>query len=265
VSSLEGRIALVTGGGQGIGEEIVRDLVARGACVAILDQNEEPAAALAAELDAAAGRRVAVSTQAYVTSAADVARAFDRAEEAFDRTPDLLVNNAGTGSFALVVDLEEDAWDATVDVCLKGTFLVSREFGRRAIAAGTPGAVVNVSSLNWEAASEGIAPYSAAKAGVVQLTRTLALEWAPFGIRANAIAPGSVETPMLGRMLTPRMKEEFLRRTPLGRMGAPSDIAPVVGFLLSDDARWVTGAVVPVDGGQHTRLLQSYWDVLQEG
>lgn len=264
MGALDGRLALVTGGGQGIGAAIVEELASRGADVAILDLDRGPADALAARIGAASDSSTVSVHEGSVADASAVTAAFADAAASHGRSPDLLVNNAGTGSFSLVVDLDEAAWDLTLDVCLKGTFLTSREFGRRLLAERRPGAVVNISSINWEAASEGIAPYSAAKAGVVQLTKTLALEWGPYGIRANAIAPGSIETAMLQRMLTPRMRDEFLKRTPLGRIGAPDDVAAAVAMLLSDDARWITGACIPVDGGQHSRLLQSYWDVLQE-
>jgi NAD(P)-dependent dehydrogenase (short-subunit alcohol dehydrogenase family) len=265
LSTLGGRIALVTGGGQGIGAAITAELIRQGARVAVLDHNAEPAASRVATMNGAATAPVALSHVGSVIDPQAVAQAFDEIHDVFGRTADLLVNNAGAGTFAPIVDTDESDWDHTVNVCLKGTFMVSKEFGRRLIPTERPGAVVNVSSLNWESASEGIASYSAAKAGVVQLTKTAALEWAPHGIRANCVAPGSVDTPMLANMLTERMREEFLLRTPLGRLGQPDDIAAVVGFLLSEAARWITGAVIPVDGGQHARLLHSYWHVLQEG
>jgi len=265
VNTFDGRIALVTGGGQGIGAGIATELIRQGARVALLDLNTEPAASMVSEFNCAATTPVAVSVTGSVIDSRAIADAFDVIEGVFGNAPELLVNNAGSGSFSRLVDTDEADWDHTVDVCLKGTFLVSKEFGRRLIPTGRSGAVVNVSSLNWEAASEGIASYSAAKAGVVQLTKTIALEWGPHGIRANCVAPGSVDTPMLANMLTERMREEFLVRTPLGRLGRPDDVAAVVAFLLSEAARWITGAVIPVDGGQHIRLLQSYWHVLQEG
>lgn len=263
--SLNGRTALVTGGGQGIGAAIARQLVNDGANVLIFDLNAEPARQLSNELNTLGSSGKASSFEGSVLSSEDIASAFTKAESEFGGVVSLLVNNAGIGAFSLVVDTPEESWDQVVDVVLKGTFLVSKEFGNRLLPTGVPGSVVNISSLNWEAATEGIASYSAAKAGVVQLTNTLALEWGGRGIRVNTVAPGSIDTPMLSLMMTERMKSEFLSRTPLGRLGVPDDIAPVVSFLLSEEARWITAAVIPVDGGQHARRLQSYWDVLREG
>lgn len=263
MGKLSGRTGLVTGAGQGIGAAIARKIIRDGANVVIFDMNAEPATSLTEELNALASEAGAVSVTGSVTDADDIAKAFDAGRSAFGEV-DLLINNAGTSGLSLVVDTEEPSWDRIVDVVLKGTFLVSKEFGRRLIAADAPGAVVNVSSLNWQAPSEGIAAYSAAKAGVVQLTNSLALEWGPHRIRANSIAPGSTETPMLDSILTDRMRHEFLTRTPLARLGNGEDIAMVVSFLLSEEARWVTGATVPVDGGQHIRLLQSYWHMMND-
>jgi 3-oxoacyl-[acyl-carrier protein] reductase len=179
----------------------------------------------------------------------------------------MVVNNAGGGiEVRPLKDTSEELWDAVIDLNLKGTFLCLREFARRLLDAELPGAAVNLSSLNYVAATDGLGPYCAAKAGVSQLTKVCAAEWSRFGIRTNAVAPGSVETPKVKEvgLLEGRMGEEFMVRTPLGRFGRPEDIARTVAFLLSDEASWITGVTIGVDGGQAVRGLPSYWDVLNE-
>jgi 3-oxoacyl-[acyl-carrier protein] reductase len=257
---LVGQSAVVTGGAQGIGLGIARALIAHGSGVVLFDRNEEAVSAAAASL----GER-AVGVAGSVTSAADIGRALDAAAAAFG-PPTLLVNSAGVGFMTLIVDTPEEDWQALYDVCVKGTFLCTREFGRRAVAAKSGGAVVNVSSLNAFAASEGIGHYASAKAAVSQFTKVAALEFAPHGIRVNAVAPGLTRTPMSeGGFLSGRMLEEFLAHTPLGRVGEPEDVAKVVVFLCSDYAEWVTGVTLSVDGGSHIRGLHNYWAVAQEG
>ena len=256
---LVGQSAVVTGGAQGIGLGIAKRLLEHGAGVVLFDRSEDVVSAAAAEL----GER-AVGVAGSVTAAADVERALDVATAAFG-TPTILVNNAGIGFMTPILDTPEEDWQAVYDVCVKGTFLCTKAFGRRVAAAAVPGAIVNLSSINAFAASDGIGHYASAKAAVAQFTKVAALEFAPLGIRVNAVAPGLTRTPMsAGGFLSGRMFEEFLAHTPLGRAGEPDDVAKVVVFLCSDYAGWITGVTLSVDGGSHIRGLHNYWAVAHE-
>lgn len=264
---LAGSNALVTGGGRGIGKAIVAELLSRGATVTVLEIEPTHIEAASSELAAASedGARLAFQLGS-VTQADDVKAAFDLAEERFG-TVTMLVNDAGTAAMAPVVEMTEEDWDLIVDTCMKGTFLCTREFGRRAIEAGSGGAIVNITSLNAVAATDGLGHYCAAKAGVAQFTKVCAGELGRYGIRANAVAPGTTRTPLSEGFTIGRMGDEFLAHTPLGpeaRHGEPEDIAKVTAFLLSDLADRVTGHMIPVDGGNHVRGLFSYWDVAVE-
>ena len=260
---LVGTTALVTGAGQGIGYAIASRLMLDGANVAALELDAALAEPLAAALEEQAGNGTrALAVTGDVTSAADVERAFTEAEAAFGPVT-MLVNNAGVAKLVLLADMSEEDWDRTIAVCLKGTFLCLRRFARRAIDGATGGAVVNIGSLNGMRGSDGLSHYSAAKAGIQQLTEVAASELGRHGIRVNAIAPGVIETPLTKTaFLGPRMREEYLAHTPLGRIGEVGDIASVAAFLLSEEARWITGATIPVDGGNHVRGLHSFWDTM---
>jgi 3-oxoacyl-[acyl-carrier protein] reductase len=264
---LVGSTAIVTGGGRGIGKAITAELLGRGANVVVLEIEPDHIAAASAELgeSTGAGDRLAFS-HGSVTRADDIDAAFALAEERFGPVG-MLVNNAGDASMALVVDTTEEEWDHIVDTCLKGTFLCTKAFARRAIDAGIEGAIVNISSLNAVAATDGLGHYCAAKAGITQFTKVCAGEMGRFGIRVNAIAPGTTRTPLSEGFTVGRMGDEFLSHTPLGREprhGEPEDIALVAAFLLSNLSRRVTGHMIPVDGGNHVRGLFSYWDVAVE-
>jgi NAD(P)-dependent dehydrogenase (short-subunit alcohol dehydrogenase family) len=240
---------MVTGGAHGIGLGVARALVEHGAGVVLFDIN----GATAEEAAHVLGRK-AIACEGSVASAEDVARAFEIGYAAFGE-PGILVNNAGNARASLIAGCTDEQWDETIAVHLKGTFLCTREFARRAREGDRGGAIVNLSSINHSHASEGSADYSAAKAGISSFTRIAALELAPYGVRVNAVAPGGTNTPMAERRAA--MRDEFVARTPLGRFGEVEDIARAVLFLVSDQAAWITGVTLPVDGGLHLRGLHT--------
>jgi 3-oxoacyl-[acyl-carrier protein] reductase len=176
------------------------------------------------------------------------------------------VNNAGIADMALVKDMPEEQWDAMIGTLLKGAFLCTQAFARQAIPNGTGRSVVNISSLNAVAVTDGMAHYCAAKAGVKVLGEVCAAEFGRYGIRVNSVGPGTTATPMSVGARMGRMGQEFLDRTLVhpARHQEPSDIADVVLFLMSPAAQRITGHFIPVDGGQHVRGLHSYWDVTAE-
>jgi NAD(P)-dependent dehydrogenase (short-subunit alcohol dehydrogenase family) len=165
---------------------------------------------------------------------------------------DVLVNAAGIYRIAPLLDLDSAAWDEVLDVNLRGSFLVAREVIRGLVAAGKGGGVVNVASIAALIAddAEPAAHYNASKAGVVALTKQMAVEWAKHGVRVNAVCPGMIDTPMLRMMDDPEAGRAYLDvRVPLRRLGRAEEVAAVIGFLVSDEASYVTGVAIPVDGG----------------
>lgn len=258
------RVAVVTGGAAGIGLAITRHLLDSGIAVAVLDINGDSAAEAVDDLAVTYPGRV-IAVAGSVTSLDAVEAAFDAAEAALGPV-DVLVNNAGFSNLAPIVDLDVADWNAVLAVCATGPFIGTKVLAQRAIGRGAPATIVNVSSLNSFAATDGLAHYCTAKAGVNMLTKVSASELGRHGIRVNAVAPGLIRTDATEAAgLTSGVNgRRFLDRTPLGRHGVPDDVAQVVGFLVSDAARWVTGQTISVDGGNHIKGLHSYWDALEQ-
>ena len=243
---LAGRTVLVTGGGGGLGSVIARGLAEAGAAVAVTDLDAARAETVARAVESAGGRAVAEPLD--VTDANAVERAMDAASARLGPI-DGLVNLAGITRRGTAADFPRAEWERILAVNLTGTFLCCQAAGRRMLARRA-GAIVNVASIAGHIGLPGTIAYIAAKGGVVMLTRGLAVEWAPHGVRVNALAPSWFATDM-GNLIDrePEYRDRVLRRVPLGRLGRPEELIGATVFLLSDAASMVTGHVLAVDGG----------------
>ncbi|MGH7265066.1 MAG: 3-oxoacyl-ACP reductase FabG [Candidatus Rokuibacteriota bacterium] len=240
---LAGRVAMITGAGSGIGEATARRFAADGATVVVNDVDAERARAVADDLQKSGAAALAIG--ADVTRREDVDRMVGRAVERYGRL-DVLVNNAGINRDAMSHKMTEEQWDQVLTVNLKGTFLCAQAALARMRERGW-GRVINTSSIG-SLGNIGQANYAASKAGVIGLTRTLALEYARYGVTVNCVAPGAVLTPMLAGV-PDAVREKITGRIPLGRIADPSEVAAVHAFLASEEAGYITGQVIFVDGG----------------
>lgn len=252
---LDGKIAIVTGASQGIGRACAERLAQEGAKVLLADINDELGTKVAEAINAAGGE--AVFHTCDVAERLDVHNLVAAALDRYGRI-DLLVNNAAVLDDKPFLELEEAEFDAVIRTNLKGSFLcgqaVARQLVRQVEAEGEnakPGSIVNMSSVNaWFGLPDHVA-YSASKGGIAQLTKSMAIALAPYGIRVNAVGPGSIATPMLDEVIKDKaFRTKVLSRTPLGRLGKPEEIAAIVAWLASEQASYVTGTTIFADGGR---------------
>ena len=250
--TFEGQTVLVTGGGTGLGKAISVEFARLGAAIAILSRKEEHRQAGVAAVEAVGGR--ALDVPGDVRDPDAIAASFDRIEKELG-LPDTLVNNAA-GNFPVPAeDLSPNGWRTVVDIVLNGTFLCSREFARRHIAAGTPGSIVNIGASYAWTGGPGFAHSAAAKAGVKNMTETLAVEWAPYGIRVNGLVPGLFphEDEVEAIRGVPGRGQQEDTRCPAGRTGQPRELGWATTFLASTYASYITGHSLVVDGANWQR------------
>lgn len=247
-SKLEGKCALVTGSSSGIGAEIARRLAQKGADVVVNYFKSQIAAEEVARGIRGAGGRV-ITVRCDVSKASDVDQMITKTIAEFGRL-DILVNNAGIAEErGGLLTVTEEIWDKIIDINLKGAFLVSRRAMPEILKQGR-GKIINIASINSFVAEPNSLAYCSSKAGLIGLTKSLALEFAPKGINVNAIAPGQIETPLMAEWLSiPEVTEALKFKTPYGRVGKPTDVASLAAFLADDESEFVNGAVFVVDGG----------------
>jgi NAD(P)-dependent dehydrogenase (short-subunit alcohol dehydrogenase family) len=248
---LSGRVALVTGASSGLGLRFAEVLAANGAAVAVVARRKDRIVALQEKIAAAGGRALAI--EADVLDSAAMRRTFDAAETAFG-TVTILVNNAGVAHSTRAIELPEEEWRRVIATNLDAVFLWSQEAARRMLAAGKPGAIVNIASVLGFGASKGVIAYATAKAGVVQMTKALGLELAFKGVRVNAIAPGWFVTEINRDYLASEEGKKLTRDIPVGRFGRDGDLDGALLLLASDAGRFIVGATIVVDGGQMVAL-----------
>jgi 3-oxoacyl-[acyl-carrier protein] reductase len=244
--SLKDKVAIITGASQGIGRDTALALAEAGAKVAVAARNEEKLATLVSEIAATNGEAFAVKMD--VADADQVKSGFKAVVEKFGRL-DILVNNAAITRDGLAVRMKPDDWDAVIRTNLTGAHLCIQQ-ALATMMRARAGRIINIASIVAQMGNAGQANYVAAKAGLIGLTKAIAMEIASRNVTANAVAPGFIETPMTD-VLPDKVKEDLKTRIPLGRMGSPRDVAAAIVFLASDEAAYITGHVLDVNGGMY--------------
>jgi len=251
IFDLHGKVALVTGASSGLGARFAEVLAGNGAAVVLVARRTDRLDTLKARIEKSGGKVIAVA--ADVRDRAAMRAAFDAAEQTFG-TVTILVNNAGVVSSGRAIDLAEEEWRRILSTNLDAVFFCAQEAARRMLAAGTGGAIVNIASVLGFGVDKGVIAYATAKAGVIQLTKALALELAFKGIRVNAIAPGWIVTELNRDYLQSERGAALKREIPIGRFGEERDLDGPLLLLVSDAGRFVTGATIVADGGQMVAL-----------
>jgi 3-oxoacyl-[acyl-carrier protein] reductase len=244
--SLTDKVALITGASQGIGRDTALALAQAGAKVAVAARNEEKLVSLVGEIESAGGTALAVKMD--VADAEQVKAGFKQVLEKFGRL-DILVNNAAITRDGLSMRMKPDDWEAVLKTNLTGAHLCIQQ-ALSTMMRARAGRIINISSVVAQSGNAGQANYVASKAGLIGLTKAVAIEIASRNVTVNAVAPGFIETPMTD-VLPDKVKEELKTRIPLGRMGSPRDVAAAIVFLASDEAAYITGHVLNVNGGMH--------------
>lgn len=249
---LHGRRALVTGASSGLGRHFAQSLARAGASVIVAARNVDKLADTVAEIKAAGGEGLAVRMD--VTDPASVRDSFDQFEAKLG-VADVIINNAGVAVSRPLLEQTEADWDNVLDTNLKGAWLVAQEGARRLVAAKLPGTIINIASITGERVAGGVAPYCASKAGVIHLTRAMALELARHGIRVNALAPGYVQTELNRDFLVSEAGERLKARIPQRRFGLPEELDGPLLLLASEAGAYITGSVIFADGGHLVSTL----------
>jgi 3-oxoacyl-[acyl-carrier protein] reductase len=244
--SLKDKVALITGASQGIGRDTALALAQAGAKVAVAARNEEKLASLVAEIESAGG--IALAVRMDVADTEQVKAGFKQVLDKLGRL-DILVNNAAITRDGLSMRMKPDDWEAVLKTNLTGAHLCIQQ-ALSTMMRARAGRIINISSVVAQSGNAGQANYVAAKAGLIGLTKAVAIEIASRNVTVNAVAPGFIETPMTD-VLPDKVKEELKTRIPLGRMGSPRDVAAAIVFLASDEAAYITGHVLNVNGGMH--------------
>ena len=248
---LNGRCALITGGGTGLGRHFAKLLSEAGASVILCARRVDKLKQTADEINRAGGNALCVPMD--VTNAEQISAGFDAAKGLAEIS--ILVNNAGAVSEPLLLELDETDWSRVLDTNLKGAWMVARQAARRMIESGTPGSIINIASILGSAVQKGTGPYAASKAALIHMTRVMALEWAHYRIRVNAIAPGYIATDLAGDFLDSETGRNMIKRIPQRRLGKAEDLSGAMLLLASDASEHMTGTTITVDGGHSMAII----------